>query len=78
MTKGYYKEGKMDVVWEEHNINGQLEGTGTRKEGWEDGVWEWYYENGQLEVKGSYKERKKRWFFRILPRKRSVSFKRSL
>ena len=57
-TKGKYKDGKEDGLWEYYLKDGQLNSKGKYKDGKEDGLWEEYYTNGQLNKKGKYKDGK--------------------
>jgi antitoxin component YwqK of YwqJK toxin-antitoxin module/GH24 family phage-related lysozyme (muramidase) len=56
LYKGYYKDDKMDGIWEEYHINGKLHSKGSYKDDLKDGIWEEYYDNGQLYMRGSFKD----------------------
>ena len=53
-SKGPFKGGSEDGVWEFYFENGQLESKGSFKDGVQDGVWETYFEDGKLSKKESY------------------------
>jgi antitoxin component YwqK of YwqJK toxin-antitoxin module/GH24 family phage-related lysozyme (muramidase) len=58
-SKGSYKEGNKDGMWEIYNKDGQLEEKGPYKDDIAEGEWEWYYDNGNLHTKGLYKDGKR-------------------
>ena len=62
-SKGYYKDGEKDGLFEHYHGNGRLKSKEHYKDGKDEGVWETYYENGQLKSKGHYKDRKKDGFW---------------
>jgi|TARA_B110000902_G_scaffold125559_1_gene146538 antitoxin component YwqK of YwqJK toxin-antitoxin module len=57
-SKGNYKDGKKDGLWEYFDENGQLRFKSNYKDGKEDGLQESYYENGQLWTKVNGKDGK--------------------
>ena len=58
-SRGNYKDGKKDGLWEGFWDNGQLEWRGYLKDGKEDGMWEGFDENGQIEFTSYYINGKK-------------------
>ncbi|MDA8528605.1 toxin-antitoxin system YwqK family antitoxin [Opitutaceae bacterium] len=55
-SKGSYKNGIEDGLWECYWVNGRLWQKGSFKNGKQDGLWVQYDDNGQLKSKGSYKD----------------------
>ena len=55
-TRGNYKEGKEDGLFESYHPNGQLRQRTTIKDGESHGLFESYHENGQLESRGTFKD----------------------
>jgi len=54
MSKGLYKNGNRDGIWELYHDNGQLESKGLFKDDLKEGIWEFYHDNGQLYSKSSF------------------------
>ena len=55
-SRGNYKDGKLDGLWEDFNENGQLMIRENYKNGELNGLYELFYENGQLEDRGNFKD----------------------